>query len=1335
MRKLSASIGAAILAVGGQALAQESLLTQTLSWTAPAADALELGTPYVLEAAASSSLPVTFRVVAGPGRIEAGSLTVTNVGIVDVLAAQAGDASYAPALVQRSFSWRAGPDTKPSALAGLPDGRIYAGGGFTSVAGVPVPGFARFREDLSLDPGFAPTNKVSSATIAVRPDASILVSSGSLLMRFDAGGSLDRNLGQLGLTSGGTSGLRMDGNGRAYLLGGFLTGGGYPATDGFPRVPDGVSFMRVTKDNALDPEFALNLDGGNIGSLSVGRRGNLWQHYQDIRRLRDDGGLIQVLIPTNGFTFNPTISYSTFRGVAVLAEDSSGRLLIAGGIDAIWGKPIPGWARIHSDGSLDATFHPTFQGKSISKLEVLPGGHILAGTFGDGFLREFDENGQLLVEYPKGFPFLVEPSGAILLAGPPCHRVYPMGYDPRPALYLPWDSLQVGEDASEIRIPVARWGRLDVDIQVRYEVRSGTADSGVDFDATNGVLRLPAGQRSMELVLPLHGQNEVPNDNRTILVSLLRDAGDGANAERASCEVTIRDDDTGLKSKAFAGPLSPGSWTSAPAAFLCREDQFRDPRETRLEGSVFHDWGQSAPWRAPLDGFAVAWTGAVVPETTGTYEFGVVVDDGVRLWVDGRLMIDRWSFNAATRWKSTVVNLEAGHTYPLALHYFESVGNAICRLYWKPPDAVGFVPIGRRYLRPRSPLTSQPRIELGEDPSGSVRLTLDLEAGGYLNLSTSTNGSQWKFAYGAVVRTNGIRESAAASDFSGTFRAGSWIRGTTLEGVVVTNLIPVLVAGGANRAFDLGSSENAVWRIMNPPTSGTISWLRDGKVFRVSPANSAFLSLNGQDAAAAGVFQAMVATPWGNLLSRPWTCSIQPGAQFEGLFSLARWGQDSSVVAMAGTVAFVAGSAGQLWVLDLVSSGSPLMLGQCALAASPTRLVLARNRLYVLEGPAGMEVLDVVDPARPVLLGHIDTDGSALDVVVSGSTVYLAEGAAGLRILGTGPADQLFTITRLATAGPAIRVDLDAARGILGVAEGSSGVQWVDVRAPATPGLAGEWSSTAAASTLRLLAPGMWLLSETNRLWVLDASELPNVTNRFTTLVSQQVVETVVQGDTVFATTASGDLLFIRVSPQGQLSTVATQPLASAATGIVCKDEMVLVPEGTAGLEILRFGPRQGQLIRWSMPALAVVGQPPMLIDGDLGSSSGLPIVVTLTSGPAQLSGHDLVFTGPGQVLLTAVQAGNRTFAPASTTRSIWVLPAPPRSLPESIRFDADGRLILQAEPDRNQSVTVLISEDLQVWRALGQFIGAGSPLTITDPRPDTKHRFYRLVRTETLLP
>jgi GH43 family beta-xylosidase len=68
-------------------------------------------------------------------------------------------------------------------------------------------------------------------------------------------------------------------------------------------------------------------------------------------------------------------------------------------------------------------------------------------------------------------------------------------------------------------------------------------------------------------------------------------------------------------------------------------------RMTRQDSVVNFDFANASPAQPQMsaDTFSVRWTGQIQPEFSETYTFHLTADDGVRLWVRGQLLIDRWS--------------------------------------------------------------------------------------------------------------------------------------------------------------------------------------------------------------------------------------------------------------------------------------------------------------------------------------------------------------------------------------------------------------------------------------------------------------------------------------------------------------------------------------------------------------------------------------------------------------------------------------------------------------------------------------------------------------------
>ena len=111
-----------------------------------------------------------------------------------------------------------------------------------------------------------------------------------------------------------------------------------------------------------------------------------------------------------------------------------------------------------------------------------------------------------------------------------------------------------------------------------------------------------------------------------------------------------------------------------------------DSSLVRIDSSVNFDWGTSSPDKnIGPNTFSVRWTGQVMPQYTQTYTFYTVSDDGVRLWVNNKLLIDDWVEQSATE-NSGSIALQAGQKYNIKLEYFEKTDNASIKLSWSSPS-------------------------------------------------------------------------------------------------------------------------------------------------------------------------------------------------------------------------------------------------------------------------------------------------------------------------------------------------------------------------------------------------------------------------------------------------------------------------------------------------------------------------------------------------------------------------------------------------------------------------------------------------------------------------
>jgi YVTN family beta-propeller protein len=122
------------------------------------------------------------------------------------------------------------------------------------------------------------------------------------------------------------------------------------------------------------------------------------------------------------------------------------------------------------------------------------------------------------------------------------------------------------------------------------------------------------------------------------------------------------------------------------------------PVLTRSEAVNF-DWATGAPATGlAVDMFSARWSGRVFAGATGSYTFHTTSDDGIRLWVNGSLVIDNWTTHAPTTNSSLPIALKAGFYYDLKLEYFEGQAGAVAKLAWTTPGATGAVPVPQAQL-------------------------------------------------------------------------------------------------------------------------------------------------------------------------------------------------------------------------------------------------------------------------------------------------------------------------------------------------------------------------------------------------------------------------------------------------------------------------------------------------------------------------------------------------------------------------------------------------------------------------------------------------------------
>lgn len=327
-----------------------------------------------------------------------------------------------------SFNPGNGADGGVYRLAVQPDGKVLIGGEFTSVNGTARNRIARLNLDGTLDTSFNPGTGANDMVfgLAVQPDGKVLA--GGLFTTFN--GSARNHMARLNADGALETSLNAAVSSFVYSLAlqsddKILLGGGFTTINGTTR--DHIA--RLHADGTLDAGFAPGTNPGSFvtglavqsdGKVVVGGDFNKVNGTtrNRIARLHADGTL--------DTSFNPAAN-STVQSLTV---QSDGKTLVAGSFTTINTISHQHIARLNADGTLDSSFNPGTVGDVLS-VAVQPDGKILLGggfTQVNGTVRNdiarLNADGSLDTGFDPGlgadgsvYSVVVQPDGKVLVGG------------------------------------------------------------------------------------------------------------------------------------------------------------------------------------------------------------------------------------------------------------------------------------------------------------------------------------------------------------------------------------------------------------------------------------------------------------------------------------------------------------------------------------------------------------------------------------------------------------------------------------------------------------------------------------------------------------------------------------------------------------------------------------------------------------------------------------------------------------------------------------------------------------------------------------------------------
>lgn len=109
------------------------------------------------------------------------------------------------------------------------------------------------------------------------------------------------------------------------------------------------------------------------------------------------------------------------------------------------------------------------------------------------------------------------------------------------------------------------------------------------------------------------------------------------------------------------------------------------PAFVRTDAAIDFDFGNGGPDpRLGVDNFSIRWTGTFTPPESRSYLLGTISDDGTRLYLDDKLIVDNWGNHGMVQVVDQVV-LEAGKSYAIRIEFYEDGGGAGAQFVWQDP--------------------------------------------------------------------------------------------------------------------------------------------------------------------------------------------------------------------------------------------------------------------------------------------------------------------------------------------------------------------------------------------------------------------------------------------------------------------------------------------------------------------------------------------------------------------------------------------------------------------------------------------------------------------------
>ena len=132
--------------------------------------------------------------------------------------------------------------------------------------------------------------------------------------------------------------------------------------------------------------------------------------------------------------------------------------------------------------------------------------------------------------------------------------------------------------------------------------------------------------------------------------------------------------------------LQGSYWSNVTSVAFTNASFSLSPTLVRTDATINFNWASTPPDPSiGLTNFVVRWLGSIQPEYSELYTFTTLTKNGVRLYVNGQLLINEWTNQPATAWSNSIP-LKAQQRYNIEMDFFNQSGGALAALYWSSPS-------------------------------------------------------------------------------------------------------------------------------------------------------------------------------------------------------------------------------------------------------------------------------------------------------------------------------------------------------------------------------------------------------------------------------------------------------------------------------------------------------------------------------------------------------------------------------------------------------------------------------------------------------------------------